>query len=320
MPDKKYNHLYGPVPSRRLGLSLGVDLVPFKTCCYDCVYCQIGRTTNKTIERREYVPVDDVIAELKQKCGQGLEANYITMAGSGEPTLNSGIGRVIDAAKEITDIRVAVITNGGTFSDPQVREEMLNADLVVPSLDCGTGGAFERVNRPEKSMRFDRMVDGLVAFRKMYRGRFRLEIFLVKDLNDDDDEILMMKDIAEEINPDKIELNTVVRPPSESFAQCVSDKRLREIAEMFGEKAVIIAPFTGSEETLPVKAAMDDVLEMLARRPCSLGDISSGLRIHRTEASKSVARLLAEGLIVEKELGDESYYVSVESSGNQTGG
>ncbi len=308
MSEKKYKYIFGPVPSRRLGLSLGVDLVLFKTCCFDCVYCQLGRTTDKTIERKEYVPVDEVIAEIKQRCDEGLKADYITMSGSGEPTLNSGIGRVIAAVKKITDIPVAVITNGGLLSDPQVRKDLLLADLVVPSLDGGNGGAVERVDRPDPSINFDKLVEGLVKFREEFNGQMWLEVFIVAGLNDDDDDVEMLAEQVELIKPDRIQINTVIRPPAESYAQRVGDERMREIAAKFGEKAEIIAPFERESQPSEIQSGAADVEEMIARRPCSLRDIASGLGMHENETVKYISSLTAAGTIVERRQGDTVYY------------
>ncbi len=308
MSDKKYKYIFGPIPSRRLGLSLGVDLVPFKTCCFDCVYCQIGRTTDKTVERREYVPVDEVIAEIKRRCDEGLEADYITMSGSGEPTLNSGIGRVIAAVKEITRIPVAVITNGGLLSDPQVRRDLLGADLVVPSLDGGNGGAIERVDRPDPSINFDRLVEGLVKFREEFSGQMWLEVFIVEGLNDDDDDLRMLVEQVELISPDCIQMNTVVRPAAESYARRVGDERMREIAAMFGEKAEIILPFERDSQPGAVIKGEAAVLEMISRRPCSLRDISSGLGMHENEVVKYASSLKSAGKVVERRQGETVFY------------
>jgi len=157
-------YVYGPVPSRRLGRSLGVDLVPFKTCSYGCTYCQLGRTKDKTTERREYVPVDGVLDELAEKLRLGPPPDFVGLAGSGEPTLHARIGDLIAGIKNLTSIPVAVLTNGSLLWTPEVRAGLAEADLVMPSLDAGTDRTFQRVNRPHRDISFERMVDGLVAF------------------------------------------------------------------------------------------------------------------------------------------------------------
>ena len=174
-----YRHVYGPVPSRRLGRSLGIDLVPFKTCTYDCVYCQLGRTTNKTIDRQEYVPIKDVLTELEQKLAAGDIPDYISLAGSGEPTLNLGIGRLIAEIKSLTDIPVAILTNGSLLWMPDVQDALMAADLVLPSLDAGDEHLFQYVNRPHEEISFERMVDGIATFTRRFPGEVWLEILLL---------------------------------------------------------------------------------------------------------------------------------------------
>jgi len=168
MTDKHHKLIFGPVPSRRLGRSLGVDLVPYKVCSYDCIYCQVGKTTRKTATRDEYVPTDEVLAELAQVFEAGCECDYVTLSGSGEPTLHRDVGRIIARIKELTDTPVAVLTNGSLLSDPQVRKDLMQADLVVPSLDAADPETFEAINRPCAGLDFDAMVEGLAAFRREY--------------------------------------------------------------------------------------------------------------------------------------------------------
>jgi wyosine [tRNA(Phe)-imidazoG37] synthetase (radical SAM superfamily) len=125
--------IYGPVPSRRLGISLGVDIVPFKTCSYDCIYCQLGRATNHTIKRGSFVPIDSVLKQIKDVVDQNSDIDYITFSGSGEPTLNSDTGEIICKIKDFTSIPIAVLTNGSLLWQQQVRKDLSSADLVVPS-------------------------------------------------------------------------------------------------------------------------------------------------------------------------------------------
>lgn len=218
-PDRPAGgYVYGPVPSRRLGRSLGVDLVPYKTCTYDCVYCQLGRTTCKTIERREYVSIDAVLAELERKLAVAKRPDYVGLAGSGEPTLNSGIGRLITALKALTDVPIAVITNGSLLWSEQVRGELAAADLVLPSLDAGDEQMFERVNRPDPTIKFDMMVDGLAAFAARFRGETWLEVMLLAGLTDSAAEVEKIAASARVISPTCVQLNTASRPAVEDFA------------------------------------------------------------------------------------------------------
>ena len=192
---RRYRHLYGPVPSRRLGRSLGVDLVPFKVCTYDCIYCQIGKTTDKTLLRKEYIPVEEILEELR--CffdGEGSSVDYISLGGSGEPTLHSGLGSIIKGIKALTSIPVAVITNGALLSEEEVRKDLLQADVVLPSLDAASQEVFARINRPCFGFSVEEVIEGQVEFRKIYKGKIWLEILFCKGVNDTRGELLRMKE------------------------------------------------------------------------------------------------------------------------------
>jgi wyosine [tRNA(Phe)-imidazoG37] synthetase (radical SAM superfamily) len=293
--NKKY--LYGPVPSRRLGLSLGVDIVPFKVCTLDCVYCQLGRTTKKTAERKDYVPVETVLAELKDALEEGVKTDFITISGSGEPTLNSQLGELIDGIKKITDIPVAIITNGTLLHREDVRADCAKADVVVPSLDAGDEAAFQRVNRPHKDISIEKLVDGLVAFRKEFPGQIWLEVFLVEGLNTDTTEIEKIKGLIKRIRPDKVQLNTAVRPTADPAIKKVDAEKLQTIARRIGGGCEVVADFPPLHSDKLMHSTAKDILSMLKRRPCSLDDICSGLGIHRNEALKHITELQHRGLI-----------------------
>ncbi|MDD4253495.1 MAG: radical SAM protein, partial [Methanoculleus horonobensis] len=190
-----YRHLFGPVPSRRLGISLGIDLVPHKTCSFDCIYCECGRTTDLTCERREYVPTGRVIAELDDFLAKGPDLDYITFAGSGEPTLHTGIGEIIAFIKDrYPRYRVAVLTNSALFTDPDVRAALMRADLVVPSLDAVSEEVFIKINRPSPGTTAERVLKGLLDFAREFSGEIRLEIFIVPDINDTEEELRLLQE------------------------------------------------------------------------------------------------------------------------------
>jgi len=289
--------IYGPVPSRRLGLSLGVDIVPMKTCSLSCVYCQIGRTPETTVTRKEYVPAEKVMGELKQALDQRIRPDWITFSGSGEPTLNSGIGTMIDAIRDISDIPICVITNGTLLWDEKVRSDILRADAVMPSLDGASRETFEKINRPHPSLRIEEVIDGLVRFREEFKGKIWLEIMLVAGMNDSEEELQRLRETARRFAPDSIQLNTVVRPPAESYARPLSKERLAEIRDFFGEKAEIIASFRGDAGETGVAGA-DEVREYLKRRPGSVGDISGALGIDEEKTRELLERLEKSGEIV----------------------
>jgi len=306
MNGKKREYIFGPVPSRRLGRSLGVDLVPFKTCSYDCIYCQLGRTTNKTIQRKEWVPIDIAIDQLKAKLSS--KPDYITLSGSGEPTLYSRLKDLISRIKEITDIPVAVLTNGSLLWLPEVRGALKSADLVVPSLDAGSSQIFQYVNRPHSDITFSKMLDGLVKFRDDYSGKYWLEVFVLAGVTTPETEINRLKTCISSICPDKVQVNTVTRPPAEGFAEPVPKKQLQIITEKLYEKAEVIADYSDVHKQQDFSARREDVLTLLQRRPCSVEDIAAGLGLHRNEVVKYVEELSSEGKIEAKPQNQRLYY------------
>ena len=237
-------YIYGPVASRRLGLSLGITLTPYKVCNFDCVYCQLGRTMQYSGEKKEYVHAQDIIDELKawfiNSPEDAKDISYVTFSGSGEPTLHNKIGLLITETKNITGLKVAVITNGSLFSDPEVRQSLLGADLVVPSLDAVTSQIFNKINRPMAGINPEDIVKGLTEFRKIFRGKIWLEVMLVRTINDDLRHIKKLKLAIDEINPDRIQLNSPVRSTSEVGILSIDKAKLKKIQKLFGDKCEII--------------------------------------------------------------------------------
>lgn len=300
------SHVFGPVPSRRLGRSLGVDLVPYKTCSYDCIYCQLGRTTCKTLERKEWVPISDVLKQVREKLS--TKPDYITLSGSGEPTLYSRISDLIIEIKSMTEVPVAVLTNGSLFWDPDVRSALLQADLIVPSLDAGDDEIFRYVNQPHKDISFDRLVEGLLKFRYEFSGHYWLEVFLLGGVNTLPNELDKMAEIVRMINPDRVQLNTVTRPPAESFAIPVQNKQMQQFAKMFGNSAEVIADYRGTHQQKQFAVNRREVLDLLRRRSCTVDDIAEGLGIHRNEAVKYVTELTTEGKLIYELCNGRLYY------------
>ena len=307
--SNKREYIYGPVPSRRLGRSLGVDLVPFKTCTYDCIYCQLGRTTNKTIQRKQWVSIDIVIDQLKAKLNS--KPDYITLSGSGEPTLFSQLEELISRIKDITDIPVAVLTNGSLLWLPEVRRALKSADLVVPSLDAGSNQMFQYVNRPHSDITFSRMLEGLLKFRDEYTGQYWLEVFLLAGVTTPETEINKLKTCISSIHPDKVQVNTVTRPPAEYFAERVPEKQLNVLTAQLYENAEVIADYKSVHKQQDFSSRREDVLTLLKRRPCSIEDIAAGLGLHRNEAVKYVEELSSVGRIEAKPQNQQIYYQAV---------
>jgi len=308
MTSRPHKYLFGPVPSRRLGRSLGLDPVPFKTCTYDCIYCQLGRTTARTLERREYVPVHEVLSELDRRLSEGVTPDYVTLTGSGEPTLHSRLNELIAGIKRRTRIPVAVLTNGSLLWDAAVRRDLADADVVIPSLDAGDERLFQYVNRPHPDLSFERMLEGLRAFRREFTGRLWLEVLLLEGVTDIQAEVEKIAKWAEEISPDRIQLTTVTRPPAEGFALPVSADRMRRLAKTFPAPAEVIADRNefGPFSTRGIQD--EDVLGLLRRRPCTVRDIAQGMGLQPSEVVKRLHILSRRGDVLAKRKEGEVFY------------
>jgi len=306
-------YLYGPVPSRRLGLSLGIDVLPRKTCSYDCIYCQLGRTTNKTVKRDVYLPIEPIIKEIEEFLSStDSPVDYITFSGSGEPTLHSHIGRVIGEIKKITPIPVAVLTNGSLLFMDEVKRDLGQADLVVPSMDAVSKTVYETVNRPEDSLEIDRVIQGLADFRKGFLGQVWVEVLFCRGINDDSAEVSRMKEVLERINPDQVQLNTVYRPPVEDYAFPLTEERLREIEDFFGPKATIVAPYRGKRPPGPEGEITVRITDALRRRPLTAEDMAEILGLHPQEVIKYLKGML-EGNAIRHRVHDRKIYYEIAS-------
>jgi wyosine [tRNA(Phe)-imidazoG37] synthetase (radical SAM superfamily) len=326
---KKEKYIFGPVASRRLGLSLGVDIVPAKVCSLDCIYCQVGRTTKKTVKRREYVPIKAVLAELKarlkyMKHGQDAHAtikhgqdaratvDYITISGSGEPTLNSKIGVLIDRIKKRTDIPVAIMTNGTLLYMADVRRDCAKADVVLPSLDAADEETFEKINRPDRNISIKKVVEGMIEFRKEYKGQIWLEVFIVEKVNTGRRALAAIKKAIKKIKPDKVQLNTAVRPTAEPGVKKVRLEKLKKIARSIGSGCEVIADFSKDEVTGEridaERGAEEKLLSILKRRPCSLREICIVLGISKKTALAYAMNLVKSGLVQRERKNGEVFF------------
>lgn len=298
-------HVFGPVPSRRLGRSLGIDLVPWKTCSYDCIYCQLGRTTSKIVERQEWVKWDPLLDELNQSLD--ARPDYITFSGSGEPTLHAGLGELIDRVKSVTTIPVAVLTNGSLLWRADVRRDLLRADLVIPSLDAGDESLFRQINRPHDTISHQQMLEGLIAFRQEFNGQYWLEVFLLAGLTSTTAEAEKIAACTRRIRPDRVQLNTVARPPTESYAECVPHEQLIRLAGLFETHAEVITEYTLPPQNGQMSCSDHQILGMLCRRPCTIDDIMAAQNLHRSEALKELDVLTRRG-VVERVAGQAGLY------------
>lgn len=291
-------YVFGPVPSRRLGISLGIDLIPYKTCSYDCIYCELGKTTHKTTIRKEYVLKDLILKQLEEFLSLlDFHPDYITISGSGEPTLNSKIGEVIAEIKRITSVSLAVITNSSLLFLDQVKEALLEADIVLPSLDAASSLVFKHINRPKASLDINEIIKGLIAFRKEFCGQIWLEILFCRVINDDHAEVERIREKIEDIKPDKVQLNTVVRPSSEYFAYPLNGEQITSIKEMLGSKAEVIADIVPSVKGTHFVDNEEKIKNLIARRPCTCDDICKALELHTNETLKYLDKLKREGRV-----------------------
>jgi wyosine [tRNA(Phe)-imidazoG37] synthetase (radical SAM superfamily) len=289
-------YVYGPVPSRRLGASLGVDVVPMKACSYDCIYCQLGPTRRLTSDREPFFRVDEVLADVEQRLRLWPPPDVITVAGSGEPTLFAGLGELIDGVKRTTRIPVALLTNGALFHRPDVRGEAARADIVLPSLDAGDEATFRLVNRPAPGLTLQAVVEGLATFRREYRGRIWLEVMVLAGINDTPERIAPIARLARRIGPDRIQLNTAVRPTFDERAAPVPPERLAELGSLFTPAAEVIADWGelpgDSRQHAPRE---DEILALLRRRPCTVDDVATGLGLHANAVVKALTVLERRG-------------------------
>lgn len=296
-------YLFGPVPSRRLGISLGVDLVPHKVCSLNCVYCEVGRTTNLTINRKEYVPIDDVIKELDGYLSQKPELDFVTFSGQGEPTLNSGLGKVIDFIKDNFPLyEVAVITNGTLFWDKDVRDEVKRADVLLPSLDAASPITFLKLNRPSKDLQIELVIEGLISLRQEFKGKIYLEVFLVPGLNDTESELILLKKAISKIQPDLIQLNTLDRPGTEKWVKPLSWRSLEKIVEFFKPlpAEIISSPHKRKQIQSFNQSIADQIIETIKRRPATDKDLCEILSLHPNELNKYLSELIDDNKIVSK--------------------
>ncbi|MEW6595534.1 MAG: radical SAM protein [Thermodesulfobacteriota bacterium] len=304
-------HIFGPVNSRRLGLSLGIDLLPPKICNFNCIYCEIGPTTEFTCDRKEYVPTSTILREIDAFLNDGAAVarlDVCTITASGEPTLHTGIGTVIRYLKERTTKPVAILTNGSLLHDPQVRQDLMPADIVIPSLDAALEASYRKINRPAACAPLALVIEGLVRFRKEFSGQYWLEILLAKGINDSPADIAAIREAVAGIQPTKVQLNTVARPPLESFAQPLTKAELTQIARQFTVPVEILVDFTTREREKFHTADESAILAMLLRRPCTAADVAEALNLETAPTEQALEQLVAQGQLMKTAHHHKEYY------------
>ncbi len=289
-------YVYGPVKSRRLGTSLGVDIVPMKTCSFDCVYCQLGGGFPTTVKRDSFVPVETVLAQIKDKLSSPSDPDYITLGGSGETTLSTDFGKIAASVKEIYGLPVCLLTNGALLWMDEVLEDCAQMDVIVPNLDACDEETFQRINRPHPSLSFENVVKGLVRLREKFCGNIWLEIFLVPGINDSQEQIRAFRRLTEEIRPDKIQLNTAVRPPAEKSVRAMNYKRLENICSRLGPQAEVIISDPEQKKNWE-NISESDIIDLLQRRPCTSEDIASTCKKNADDVEEMVKKLVEQGKV-----------------------
>jgi wyosine [tRNA(Phe)-imidazoG37] synthetase (radical SAM superfamily) len=268
-------HVFGPVPSRRLGLSLGVSPIPEKTCNYTCTYCQLGRTTHMSNERKMFYPVEEIAKEVKDALKKNESIDVVSIVGEGEPTLYLGLGELIDAIKTFTNKPIALITNGALFYDEQTRKECLKADIVLPSLDGYDELSWKAIDRPIGTLNFDKVLAGLIQFGIEYSGQHWIEIMLVKGVNDTDESLKAFSKVLSKIKYDRLYINTPVRPPAESFVQPTE----HEIVEKFAQtlKGTAIDSLVSTGFSSDISDNYDALHSIILRHPMNNFEIDNFL-------------------------------------------
>jgi wyosine [tRNA(Phe)-imidazoG37] synthetase (radical SAM superfamily) len=307
--------VFGPVLSRRLGYSLGVDVIPVKVCSLNCVYCEVGRTTQLTLERKEYVPAGEVVAEVMSEVQRAGQIDHISFSGSGEPTLNSQLGWMIRSLKNQVSIPVAVLTNGTLLFQKDVREDLNAADVVLPSLDAASPDVFHMVDRPHGRLEIGRIIEGLIQFREEYAGQIWLEILLVKGMNDMPGEIALLRQTIERIRPDKVQLNTVVRPPAEAAVRPLGAAELAAICQQFGPRCEVIASSRGFGSLTEPQDVEAQIVALVSRRPMTIDEICDS--IHQpANLVEPVVRSLVHAAVLEiRFFGGKPFYARPAVSG-----
>jgi wyosine [tRNA(Phe)-imidazoG37] synthetase (radical SAM superfamily) len=291
-------HVFGPVPSRRLGRSLGIDPIPLKTCNWNCVYCQLGRTTPLTNQRREYYARDAIVQQVKAALnGHGREEiDWVTFVGSGEPTLHAGLGWMIRQVKTLSSIPTAVITNGSLLYLPEVREDLCAADAVLPSVDAGTETIYHTVNRPHPHLSFSSLVEGLAAFRQIYTGKLWVEVMLVKGLNDSEEALRDLAAVLRRIAPDAVHLSLPIRPPAESWVQPADEEALMRATAILGRTASLIHPVEGEFDLSGYESILEAVIAIVTRHPMREEDLVRTLnRWAPSRVTEALRELAASG-------------------------
>jgi len=289
--------LFGPVPSRRLGLSLGINIVPHKTCSYNCVYCEVGRTTDLTVERRSFYDPEDIKREFVENIDKVGRIDYITFSGSGEPTLNKDIGELIRFVKE-KGYRTCVLTNGSLLYLDDVRDDLMEADVVIPSLDSARRESFLRINRPHRDLNLEKIIEGIRDFTREFKGRVWLEVLFVKGLNDGSEDIEALVEAISRIKPYKVQIGTVDRPPADDWVEKLSDEEMMDIYTYLSAHLDIEVDLIGGFNKENDKFYEDverSIVKLINIRPCTESDLMKIFSLDDAGLREKLSKLFEKG-------------------------
>lgn len=289
MPD--YQYLFGPLPSRRFGRSLGVDLVPFKTCSLSCRFCQLGPTPRPRIERRAYVPTDALLSELTHWVQHDGRADVITLAGSGEPTLHTGFGDILAWISHHTEIPSLLLSNGSLFADPAVRDAATRASIVKIALHAADADTFAAISQPHADIDFEAMLSGYQTFRAQFKGKLVLECFVVPGFNDTPTAMTRIARLATTFQPDHIDLNTAVRPSADPSMQPLDAVTLLTLAHCFDPPARI----PGDAPASAGDPSDRQLCDLLRRHPSSTHDLVRFFTLPAATLETRLKHLAEEG-------------------------
>lgn len=306
--SEPYYYLFGPVPSRRLGRSLGIDVTPLKTCSFDCVFCQCGCTDRLTTERDEFVPFEDVCDEIDRWLAEDGEADVITFAGSGEPTLYSRLGELITHIKGKTAIPVIVLSNGSQLYRIAVRDQLQQADIVKMTLSTWDDPSFQKIHRPATGLTFEQLLSGERELRREFSGELWVEVFLMEGLNAEPEQVRKIAKAIEQIQPDKIHLNTAVRPPAEVGVQPVSEEKLRSLCRCFSPPAEVIASFEPEARARAADINAEELAALIRRHPATDAQLAAIAGVSTEQIEAALAPLLASGTLRTEIRDGEVYY------------
>ncbi len=315
-----FGFLFGPVPSRRLGLSLGINIIPFKTCSYNCIYCEVGKTTDLTIERRNFFDPEEIEKEFLEGIKRVGKVDFVTFSGSGEPTLNSDIGRLIRFVKRNSPYKVAVLTNGSLLFLEDVRKDLFEADLVIPSLDAARAKTFERINMPHPGLEIEKIIDGIARFREEFKGEIWLEILFVKGVNDSCEELDALAGAVEEIKPHRVQIGTVDRPPAYTHARKVSDKRMMDIYIYLSSRlgrVDLIGSFNKSNRAFK-EDLKRSIVKMINIRPCSKEELAEIFDADKDRLDAVLDELIRLGEAKIVEFGNKRFIAGNKSVANMS--